>query len=104
MVEWIIFCYSQFISQLFSNKPSEIIFSVVDNQSYFLFQLEDGYKVFDYNINLNDVVILMVKPDVSAFQSSKVSDEKLESESTKPSVSKEVVSMVKINFLTNLSC
>lgn len=27
-------------------------------------QLEDGYKIFDYNINVNDVVQLMVKPDL----------------------------------------
>ncbi|KAK3914118.1 E3 ubiquitin-protein ligase UHRF1 [Frankliniella fusca] len=53
-------------------------------------QLEDGYKVFDYNINLNDVVMLMIKPDLSAFRHS-TSEEKKESESSKPSTSQEVV-------------
>lgn len=38
-----------------------------------MFQLEDDYKVFDYSINLNDVVMLMIKPilrkpDLSAFK------------------------------------
>lgn len=53
-------------------------------------QLEDGYKVFDYNINLNDVVMLMIKPDLSAFQHSKP-EEKKENESDKASTSQEVV-------------
>lgn len=54
-------------------------------------QLEDGYKVFDYNINLNDVVMLMVKPDLSSFESSQSSAEKQSNESIKPSTSKDVV-------------
>lgn len=54
-------------------------------------QLEDGYKVFDYNINLNDVVMLMVKPDLSAFAASGSSDVKDKKGCSKASTSKEVI-------------
>lgn len=52
-------------------------------------QLEDGYNVFDYNINLNDVVMLMVKPDPSLLQSSTSTAETKDVE--KPSTSNEKV-------------
>lgn len=63
-----------------------------------LFQLEDGYKVFDYNINLNDVVMLMVKPDPSAFQSSANTAEEKPEDSSEPTTSKEVVCLINIFY------
>ncbi|KAL1132206.1 hypothetical protein AAG570_010163 [Ranatra chinensis] len=43
----------------------------VDKQRLFFRgkQLEDDYKIFDYNINVNDVVQLMVKPDLPQLKS-----------------------------------
>ena len=41
--------------------------------------MEDGYSMFDYNINVNDVIQLMVKPVLSesnANTSSKVASSK----------------------------
>ncbi|XP_069674627.1 E3 ubiquitin-protein ligase UHRF1-like [Periplaneta americana] len=34
-------------------------------------QLEDGYRIFDYEVRLNDVIQLMIKPDIECFTSSK---------------------------------
>ncbi|KAJ9587699.1 hypothetical protein L9F63_018879 [Diploptera punctata] len=38
-------------------------------------QLEDGYRIFDYDIRLNDVIQLMVKPDLSLLNESEKSSE-----------------------------
>ncbi|XP_068081324.1 E3 ubiquitin-protein ligase UHRF1 [Anabrus simplex] len=46
-------------------------------------QMEDGYKIFDYNINLNDVVQLLIKIDLKLFDIQG-------KDSTIPSSSKEV--------------
>ena len=44
--------------------------------------MENGYSMFDYNINVNDVIQLMVKPVLSESNTSK---------STKPAPSKHLV-------------
>ena len=39
----------------------------------FLFQLEDQYRLFDYSINVNDVIQLMVRAAVAESNSPKKS-------------------------------
>lgn len=39
----------------------------------FMFQLEDQYRLFDYSINVNDVIQLMVRAAVAEINSPKKS-------------------------------
>lgn len=55
-------------------------------------QLEEGSRVIDYNINLNDVVMLMIKPDLAALPDSSNVSEIQDSQHCHPSTTPETVS------------
>lgn len=43
----------------------------------FMFQLENEYRLFDYAINVNDVIQLMIKKEVAENNSSNTSQSKV---------------------------
>lgn len=49
----------------------------------FMFQLEDQYRLFDYSINVNDVIQLMVRAAVAEISSPKKSKVTTNSKSSK---------------------
>lgn len=71
----------------------------------FMFQLENQYRLFDYSINLNDVIQLMVRTVVSEENLPKQSvskiTENLKSETLTPSSTSSPVSSI-VNILSSI--
>lgn len=42
-----------------------------------MFQLEDPYRLFDYSINVNDVIQLMVRTDLAESKTPETSESKI---------------------------
>lgn len=53
----------------------------------FMFQLEDQYRLFDYSVNVNDVIQLMVRAAVAKIDSPKKSKDTMSSKKDAPTPS-----------------
>lgn len=66
----------------------------------FIFQLENTYRLFDYGINVNDVIQLMVRIDVAEISPTKKSSRAVKNETpTTSSSSTSSSALDKVNIL-----
>lgn len=83
-----------------------ILFSVLIVHSLFLFklllQLENEYNIFDYDINLNDVIQLMIKHDDVGSGDFEKENGKNNPRHENKSLSNELNKIVKVKCLTSL--